>query len=146
MLARLTKPDLTCKSTGLALIAAVFGMLPHAHAAEKMTPTTLRECVRTAGSAEGIAQCEARHQQWLRERIEMLTNAIVEHLPPAEQPLLESNVAAWNSYFDQEVALLDLTLKARSDRLASRLRPGVISRLLEQREQQLREHLHNLKF
>lgn len=146
MLARLTKPGPTCKSPVIALVAAAFCFQPLAHAAEKMTPSELRDCVRSAGSAAGVAQCEERHQQWLRHRIDVLTGELFEQLPPDDHPVLERNVEGWKRYFDQEVSLLDLTLKARSDGLGPRLRPGVISRLLEQREQQLREHLHNLKF
>jgi hypothetical protein len=145
MSGRLTKPGPRCKSSALALAAAIFSTSPLADAAETMTPSALRDCVRAAVTAAGVAACEARHQQWLRERIETLTGTLRTQLPPAQHPLLDRNVAAWNSYFDQEVELLDLTLKARSDGLASRLRPGVISRLLEQRERQLREYVHNLK-
>ena len=145
MSARLTKPSPRCKSAALALVVAICSTPPLANAAEKMTPSALRDCVRAAGTAAGVAECEARHQQWLRERIETLTGTLRKQLPPAQHPLLDRNVTAWNSYFDREVELLDLTLKSRSDGLASRLRPGVISRLLEQREQQLREYVHNLK-
>lgn len=146
MPARLTKGAYRRKTGAGA--AALLALLFHATvaAAEAPRPATLRECVSAAGSAEAVLQCEVRHQQWLRERIELLGDALRKQLPPGQHPKLQANIRAWETYYKQEVALLDLTLERRSDGLASRLRPGVISRLLEQREQQLREYLHNLKF
>lgn len=106
----------------------------------------LRQCVSTAGGADAVAQCESRHQQWLRERIEVLGSALLKRLDAAERALLERNIAAWEAYYAQEIALTDLALGKRADGLGPRLRPGAVSRLLEQREQQLREHLHSLSF
>ena len=145
MSASLTNPGVRCKACTPTLALVVTIMVSPVHAADQPPPPQLRDCVRSATSADAVALCESRHQRWLKQRIETLTNALARQLSPAQQASLDRNVAAWEAYFEQEVDLLDLTLKARSDGLASRLRPGVISRLLEQREQQLREYLHNLK-
>jgi uncharacterized protein YecT (DUF1311 family) len=146
MQARLTKPRRRRKTLSQPLLIALLAVLSSTAAADGQGAAALRDCVAGAASAEAVAACEAAHQQRLHRRIEILSDALQERLAPAQRRGLEQNIAAWQAYFGQAVALLDITLKARGDGLAARLRPGLISRLLEQREQQLREHVQNLAY
>ena len=95
-------------------------------------------------SAAAVAACETTAQAALKAGIERWSAAIRKRLDARERLLFERNASAWKVFFDSEVALLDLGLGKRADGLASKLRPGAITRLYEQREEQLREHLHNL--
>ncbi len=104
----------------------------------------LRDCVADARDAAAVAACERTAQVALKARIERWSTAIRERLDDRERTLFDRNTAAWKAFFDSEVALLDLGLAKRADDLGPRLRTGAVTRLYEQREQQLREHLHNL--
>lgn len=146
MPARLTNGAKWCKTRLAVAASIVLAMQISANASPNERSSRLRDCVSTAASAEAVLQCEVQHQRWLRRRIDELGDALRQQLPADRHPALQENIRAWRTYYEREVALLDLTLARRGDGLAPRLRPGVISRLLEQREQQLREHLHNLKF
>lgn len=125
---------------GKATLAAL--LLSGAAAAEPLQD--LRDCVADARDAAAVAACEMTAQAALKARIERWSAAIRKRLDPRERQLFDGNTAAWKAFFDSEVALLDLGLGRRADGLAPRLRPGAITRLYEQREEQLREHLHNL--
>ena len=45
---------------------------------------------------------------------------------------------------EAQTAIQELTLSQRGDGLGEKLLPGAVTLLYEQRERQLREHLHNL--
>jgi hypothetical protein len=113
-------------------------------AAAAQPPQDLRDCVADARDAAAVAACEVTAQAALKARIERWSAAIRKRLDARERLLFDRNAAAWKAFFDSEVALLDLGLGKRADGLASKLRPGAVTRLYEQREEQLREHLHNL--
>lgn len=106
----------------------------------------LRRCIEAAGDAAAVAACELTAQAALREHITRWSTAIQQRLPPRERALFVRNREAWEAFLESETALLDTTLAARRDGLAAHLRPGALTRLLEQRETQLREHLHNLSY
>lgn len=80
----------------------------------------------------------------MKKRIEQLSAEIRTRLDARQRLVFDRNVEAWQAFFQQEIAMLDLSLGARGDGLGPSLRTGAISLLFEQREQQLREHLHNL--
>jgi hypothetical protein len=106
----------------------------------------LRECISTARDAATIAACEASAQTELRDRIERWTRAIRVLLDNRQRPAFDRSVDAWQAWFESETRLLELTLAQRRDGLGPRLQSGAVTRLFEDRERQLREHLHNLKF
>ena len=106
----------------------------------------LRRCIEAARDAAAVAACEVTAQAVFRERIARWSAAIEQRLPPRERILFVRNREAWEAFLESETALLDATLAARRDGLAAHLRPGAVTRLLEQRETQLREHLHNLSY
>jgi uncharacterized protein YecT (DUF1311 family) len=106
----------------------------------------LRRCIEAARDAGAVAACELTAQGALKERITRWSAAIEQRLPPRERALFTRSQAAWEAFLANETALLDATLAARRDGLAAHLRPGAVTRLLEQRETQLREHLHNLSY
>jgi len=134
---------------GLALAAALIGSLlcrcVLAEPAASMSQTDLRDCVAKAASPLAVTACEQHEQTALRNRIAVLETAIERRLNDRERLLFKRNMAAWQTYFDSEEKLLDLTLERRADGLGSTLRAGGVNRLYEQRAHQLREHLHNLK-
>lgn len=109
-------------------------------------PTTnaLRDCVASASGPAAIGACEKRQQAALKKSIEQLSAEIRAHLDTPQRLVFDRNINAWQAFFQQEVALLDLSLGMRGDGLGPSLRTGAITLLFEQREQQLREHLHNL--
>jgi hypothetical protein len=80
----------------------------------------------------------------IRKSIEQLSVEIRARLDARQRLVFDRNVKAWQTFFEQEVAMLDLSLQARGDGLGPALRTGAITQLFEQREKQLREHLHNL--
>ncbi len=130
---------------GAVLIGSLIWRCLSAEPVASTSLTQLRDCVARAASPQAVAACERREQDALRQRIDFLGTAITEHLDGHDLVLFERNVAAWQAYFDSEQTLLGLTLERRVDGLGSALRQGGINRLYEQRERQLREHLHNLK-
>jgi hypothetical protein len=119
-------------------------------AAQAAPPPTdqerLRACIGEARDSGAIAACEANAQQELRDRIERWTRAIRVLLDNRERPAFDRSVEAWQLWFQRESELLELTLDQRRDGLGPRLRSGAITQLYEERERQLREHLHNLKY
>lgn len=132
----------------LALVTVLIGSLLWqsvlAESAASVSLTDLRGCVAKASSPLAVTACEQHEQNALRKRISVLKKAIGARLDGRENLLFDRNMAAWQAYFDSEEALLGLTLERRADGLGSTLRAGGINRLYEQREHQLREHLHNL--
>lgn len=119
-------------------------MLLLSGAAAAQPQLDLRDCVADARDAAAVAACEMTAQAALKARIKRWSAAIRKRLDTRERLLFDRNAAAWEAFFDSEVALLDLGLGKRADGLAPKLQPGAITRLYEQREEQLREHLHNL--
>lgn len=141
--ARLTKRPATCK----ALVCALAALLAHPLVAgEPIDEPDLRSCVQAARDAAAVAACEVTAQAVLRQRIARWSTAIEQRLPPRQRNLFARNREAWEAFLASETVLLDATLAARRDGLAAHLRPGAVTRLLEQRETQLREHLHNLSY
>ena len=143
MAARLTKPIRwrkifvalqACSLAGLAASAP----LPLSHTDQ------LRDCVARAQGAAAVAACEKQQQTALKARIEQLSETIRARLDARQRLAFDRNMSAWQAFFDSERALLDLTLGLRRDGLGPSLHAGAITRIYEQREQQLREHLHNL--
>lgn len=108
--------------------------------------SALRDCISAARDAAAIAACEVSAQADLRDRIERWTRAIRVLLDNRQRPAFDRSVDAWQTWFESETRLLELTLAQRRDGLGPRLQSGAITRLFEDRERQLREHLHNLKF
>lgn len=142
MAARLTKAAGRCKGSA-ALLLACIGVATAAGAAEERD---LRDCVAQADGAAAVASCERRQQESLKDRIDRWTRAIPVHLDRKARLAFERNATAWQTFFDSEVRMLQLTLQNRRDGLGGSLYSGAVTRLYEQRERQLREHLHNLKF
>jgi len=141
--ARLTKRNRWCKAS------TAFLLLPLAVAAASAPnprPTTnaLRDCIASASGPAAIGACEKRQQAVLKRSIEQLSAEIRARLDTPQRLVFDRNVNAWQTFFQQEIALLDLSLGIRGDGLGPSLRTGSITLLFEQREQQLREHLHNL--
>lgn len=118
--------------------------LPAAEPLEERS--ALRDCISASRDAAAIAACEASAQNDLRDRIERWTRAIRTLLDNRQRPAFDLSVEAWQAWFESETRLLELTLAQRRDGLGPRLRSGAVTRLFEDRERQLREHLHNLKF
>lgn len=106
----------------------------------------LRECVAAATNAAAVGACEATEQAVLKERIERWSRAIRTRLDNRQRVLFDRSLAAWRTWFESETELLDLTLAQRTDGLGPKLRSGAVTRLYEERERQLREHLHNLSY
>ncbi len=104
----------------------------------------LRQCISEAHSASAISQCEQQTQAVLRARIDQLSGAIRSRLPPSLRREFDGGSEAWQTFFEHENHMLSISFQRRADGLGPMLRPGAVTRLLEQREQQLREHLHNL--
>lgn len=90
--------------------------------------------------------CEKSQQMVLKDRIQRWSTAIRQRLDARDLAVFDRNIEAWTAFFDSELAMLDLTLKARRDGLGPTLQPGAVTRLYEERERQLREHLHNLSY
>ena len=144
MHARLTKAKRSCKALIVLAMLPVAGALA-ANPGAASPASNLRECVSKAVNAAAIAACEHAEQGQLKQRIDTLSAAISKQLDNRQRTVFESNQKAWQAFFDSEVGMLDLSLARRGDGLGPSLRPGAINLLYEQREKQLREHLHNLK-
>ena len=106
--------------------------------------TGLRDCVAEARDPKAVTACEQREQTALKERIETLSATIRGQLDAGGRIVFERNVEAWLGFFDSERAMLELSLARRADGLGATLGVGALNQLYEQRERQLREHLHNL--
>ncbi|MCB1790325.1 MAG: hypothetical protein KDJ27_06640 [Gammaproteobacteria bacterium] len=141
--ARLTKAAGWCKAV---LLGGSIVFAGHSPADPQRGRQDLRDCVGAARDARAVAACEKSQQAVLRDRIKRWTKALRAQLDPKQQSLLDRNVRAWQAFYDSELAMLDLTLKQRADGLGAALHPGAITRLLEERERQLREHLHNATY
>lgn len=143
MRASLTKPGKLCK----ALAVTVGVLLSSAVGAEKpLQRQDLRDCIASARGAEAIAACEKSRRVELEHRIKRWTSGIRKHLQGRQLALFDRNVSAWKAFRDSELKLLELTLQQRRDGLGPSLQPGAVTRIYEQRERQLREHLHNLSY
>ncbi len=141
--ARLTKGRATCKALLLGIAALLANPVT---ASEPADGADLRRCIEAARDAAAVAACEVTAQAVYRERIARWSAAIEQRLAVRERILFVRNREAWEAFMASETALLDATLAARRDGLAAHLRPGAVTRLLEQRATQLREHLHNLSY
>jgi hypothetical protein len=131
----------------LSLLAcALLWASPAATEDERPDAGELRACVAAAEGSAGVAACEADAQTRLRERIETWRRAIRARLDNRERQAFDQSEAAWKTWFDAETALIELTLQQRRDGLGPMLQSGAVTRLFEERERQLREHLHNLTF
>jgi hypothetical protein len=143
LMQRLTKPFGWCKILLTALV-----LLPSlaANADSNLLPADngLRECIARARDAGSIAGCEIQEQAALKTRIEHLSTSIRTRLDNPQRLIFERSAKAWQAFFEHEVAMLELSLKLRKDGLGPKLRSGAVSLLYEQRERQLREHLHNI--
>ena len=104
----------------------------------------LRDCIAQARDSAGVAACEKQAQRSLQEDITRLSAAIRTQLNPSDRLIFDQSAAAWQAFLQQETTMLELTLSRRADGLGARLLPGAVTLLYEQRERQLREHLHNL--
>ena len=140
---RLTKPNTGCKAR-LFLVAALLCATGATAAPPDTGPIDLRACIAGAQSGAALAACEAQAQAELKQRIQEMTTAIRQRLDAEQRLIFERNISAWQAFFDSEAAFLELSLGLRPDQLGRKLKPGAITQLYEQREQQLREHLHNL--
>ena len=106
----------------------------------------LRDCVAAAQDAAALMACELTQQAALKARIGRWSAGIRKRLNARQRQVFEHNATAWQRFVDSETAMLGLTLDLREDGLGAKLRPGAITRLYEERERQLREHLHNLTY
>lgn len=143
MNARLTKPATRCKAH---LICAAVALASPAAANPAVEAADLRDCIAQARDAGAVAACERTEQAVLQARIERWSTAIRGRLDAQQRLIFELSEKAWQAFVDSETAMLDVTLALRKDGLAARLRPGAVTRLYEERERQLREHLHNLSY
>ncbi len=126
----------------LALCALLVASAPAAPPANK--PQSLRDCINAAPGPGGIARCEKLEQTRLQQRIEDLVRAIRTRLDNRQRLAFERSQQAWQTFFDSELAMLDISGAARRDGLGKSLKIGAATALYETREQQLRAHLHNL--
>ena len=138
----LTKPLGRCK--GLLLL-----VIPAATAAAQPPPfdgsrEALRKCVANAVTTAAVDHCETNWQSILLQRIGALNDAIANRLNARQRIAFEQNIQAWQAFVKHEKAMIELTTQQRRDGLGPQLRNGAVSQLYEQRERQLREHLHNL--
>ena len=143
MTVRLTKPTRWRKRYLLALMIP-FSLVQAADSSRAQPPGSLRDCIAAARGSAGVANCEKQAQSVLKENIERLSTAIRTHLNQAQRTVFDSSASAWQAFFEHEKAMLELSLGQRRDGLGPKLQLGAVTLLYEQREQQLREHLHNL--
>lgn len=136
MIASVTKAVRRCK---ICLALALLLVAPAG-----AEPTALRDCVAAATDPIAAAVCERREQQALEERIASLSAAVLARLDPHQRPVFERSSQAWRAFIDSEAAMLELSFGQRRDGLGPGLRPGALTLLYEERERQLRTHLHNL--
>ncbi|MCB1800931.1 MAG: hypothetical protein KDI82_04495 [Gammaproteobacteria bacterium] len=139
---RLTKRDGWRKG---AVLVGVLGLSSPWTATAQDPQQDLRDCVAAARDARGVAACEKGQQAVLRDRIERWTSALSTELDARQNALLQRNSRSWQAFFDSELALLEVSLQRRNDGMGAALKPGAVTRLLEERERQLREHLQNIK-
>jgi rhamnose utilization protein RhaD (predicted bifunctional aldolase and dehydrogenase) len=104
----------------------------------------LRDCIAQARDSAAMTACEKQAQQSLKQDIKRLTAAIRAKLSESQRMIFDQSTAAWQTFVQHETAMQELTLSQRGDGLGDRLLPGAVTLLYEQREHQLREHLHNL--
>jgi hypothetical protein len=133
--ARLSTLIQGCRATVLILLFP----LGSAHAGDG-----LRDCIAQARDSAAMTACEKQAQLSLREDIKRLSAAILAKLNPSQRMVFDQSAAAWQTFLQHETAMQELTLSQRGDGLGDRLLPGAVTLLYEQRERQLREHLHNL--
>ena len=143
MTARLTKRIRWCKAS-VALLAFALSLIAAAEPSASAGADVLRDCIAGAKNATAIGACEHQQQLRLNARIDRLSGAIQAQLDARQRLVFERSSSAWRTFVEQEKAMLDLSLGLRADGLGPSLQPGAVTRLYEQREQQLREHLHNL--
>lgn len=139
---RLPKPVGRCK-----ILIAVLVLLPSFAAGSESASKSangLRDCIAQARDAGSIAGCEMQEQAALKARIEHLSTVIHARLDRSQRVIFDRSVAAWRAFFEHEIEMLNLSLELRKDGLGPKLRPGAVTLLYEQRERQLREHLHNI--
>ncbi len=136
---RLTKLTLSCKAAiGLSALLAGGASMGDAPSG------SLRDCVARAEGTAAVAICEQQHRIRLKQDIERLTTAIGARLDRQQRLVFDRSTEAWREFLTRESAMLRLSLGLRGDGLGATLQQGSITRLYEQRVQQLREHLHNL--
>ena len=104
----------------------------------------LRDCIAKASTTAAVDRCETNWQAVLLQRIKTLRNGIAKRLDARQRAMFEQNIQAWKAFVAREKAMIQLSTEQRRDGLGPQLRHGAISQLYEQREHQLREHLHNL--
>jgi len=143
MNARLTKLIQGCKAP-VFLLMLPLGLTNAADLHQTGAAGELRDCIAQARGTAAVAGCEKQAQLSLKKRNEHLSAAIRARLNRSQLVIFERSATAWQTFFEQETGMLDLSLAQRTDGLGASLRPGAVTRLYEQREQQLREHLHNL--
>ena len=148
----LTRRELILGSTGLLALSSCQGPIP------TPAPTTfvkrnmididafVADCVAAARDSHSVAACEQSQQAVLRDRIRRWSEALRSRLDAHQRAAFDRNARAWQAFYDSEVTMLDATLPRRADGLGPALRPGAVTRLLEERERQLREHLHNVSY
>lgn len=140
---RLTKLVRWCKRFVLVLVIPL-SLLQAADSNRPQPAGALRDCIAQARDSAAVANCEKQAQAALKENIEGLSAAIRTHLNQAQRAVFDRSASAWQAFFEHEQAMLELSLGQRRDGLGPKLQSGAITLLYEQREQQLREHLHNL--
>lgn len=104
----------------------------------------LRDCIAQARDSAAMTACEKQAQLSLQEDIKRLSAAIRAKLNQSQRIIFDQSTAAWQTFVQRETAMQELTLSQRGDGLGDKLLPGAVTLLYEQRERQLREHLHNL--
>ena len=127
------------------MLAALLSPIP-ALADNRTAQTDLRDCIAQAQDAAAVMACEVTQQAVLKARIERWSAGIRNRLDTRQRQVFEHNAKAWQAFVESEISMLDLTLDLRDDGLSAKLRPGAVTRLYEDRERQLREHLHNLSY
>ena len=132
---RQTKHVQRCKAVVLVLLFP----LGLSHAGDG-----LRDCITRARGSVAVAVCEKHAQLSLQEDIKRLSAAIRAQLNQSQRHIFDQSTAAWQAFLQHETTMQELTLSQRADGLGDKLLPGAVTLLYEQRERQLRQHLHNL--
>ena len=105
----------------------------------------MRRCVAAARDPGAIIACEvAGRQQWQRV-LETTRAALERRLNGEALERFRRSQAAWASYREAEVALLQHTLGGRADGLGPPLVEGARTDLVRRRAEQLRAHLASLQ-
>jgi hypothetical protein len=126
------------------LLMIPLSLAPAADSNRAQPPGSLRDCIVQARDAAAVATCEKQAQSVLVNNIESLSAAIRTRLNQSQRAIFDSSASAWQAFFEHEQTMLELSLGQRRDGLGPNLQSGAVTLLYEQREQQLREHLHNL--